>query len=176
MTAFDTTWALLKSDFYFGSNDPGDEGGFHSTGGWTSGMEGADKLQFRGKNYLTGVNLNHPIYHYKDWLGDREQNLTDDERIKQIIDTIVHEEGHEAIYSPLVETKDLEFEDAGYEPKYFSESFPGPIPQEYGAMLIEGMRRPEIMNELRRRNFISSTGSVADQIYTRLKGKMKRKQ
>jgi hypothetical protein len=156
LTAFDTTWDLLKSDFYFGSDNPYDEGGFHSTGGWTTGMKGADKLKFRGKEYLTGVNLNHPIYNYKDWLGNREQNLTDDERIKQIIDTIVHEEGHQAIWNPLVETNNLEFEDAGYEPKYFSESYPNSIPQEYGAMLIEGMRHPEIMDELRRRKFITS--------------------
>ena len=174
MTAFDTAWVLLKSDFYFGDNDPRKEGGFHSTGGWTP-YPGSKNLQSH-KGYITGVNLNHPIYHYKDWLGDREQNLTDDERINRIIDTIVHEEGHQAIWKPLVETKDLEFEDVGYEPKYYSESYPDDIPQEYGAMLIEGMRHPEIMDELRRRGYITSTGCELDQITTRLKGKMKKRQ
>ena len=156
MSAFDKAWNLTKSDFYFGSDDPKKEGGFHSTGGWTHGMEGADKLDFRGRDYITGVNLNHPIYHYKDWLGDREQTLTDDERINRIIDTIVHEEGHEAIYHPLVETNRLEFEDVGYEPTYFSEAYPSTLPQEYGAMLIEGMNHDEIMAELYRRNIIES--------------------
>lgn len=154
MTAFDTAWSLLKSDFYFGDNDPRKEGGFHSTGGWTP-YSGSKNLQSH-KGYITGVNLNHPLYHYKDWSGDREQTLTEDERINRIIDTIVHEEGHQAIWKPLVETKDLEFEDVGYDPKYYSESYPDTLPQEYGAMLIEGMNHDEIMAELQRRNIIES--------------------
>jgi len=154
LSAFDEAWNLTKSDFYFGSDDPKKEAGFHSTGGWTHGMEGADKLDFRGRDYITGVNLNHPIYRYKDWLSDSKQTLTDDERIKRIIDTIIHEEGHEAIYQPLVETKNLEFEDEGYEPYYYSESYPSTLPQEYGAMLIEGMSKDEIEAELKRRNIM----------------------
>ena len=154
MSAFDEAWNLTKSDFYFGSDDPKKEAGFHSTGGWTHGMEGADKLDFRGRDYITGVNLNHPIYRYKDWLSDSKQTLTDDERIKRIIDTIIHEEGHEAIYQPLVETKNLEFEDEGYEPYYYSDSYPSTLPQEYGAMLIEGMSKDEIEAELKRRNIM----------------------
>ena len=161
MTAFDTAWSLLKSDFYFGDNDPRKEGGFHSTGGWTP-FSGSQNLQ-RHKGYITGVNLNHPIYHYKDWSGDREQTLTEDERINRIIDTIIHEEGHEAIYHPLVETKRLEFEDVGYEPTYYSEAYPSTKPQEYGAMLIEGMNHDEIMAELERRGIIQVIESHTSQ-------------
>jgi hypothetical protein len=165
MTAFDTTWALLKSDFYFGSDNPDKEGGFHSTGGWKT-LPGSENVRSSRDGYATGVNLNHPYYHHKDWSGERQEPLNEDEQIKNIINTIVHEEGHEAIYNPLVETNDLEFEDAGYEPQFFSESYP-----EHGAMLIEGMRHKEINAELKRRGYISNTGSLIDQVLTRLDGK-----
>jgi hypothetical protein len=139
LTAFDTAWELLKSDFYFGSNDPNQEGGFWSREG-PYGYKGAERLKNNKEGYITAVNLSHPIYQTKD-------------PIERIIRTIAHEEGHEAIFDPLQETIELEFEDIGYEPKYFSESIPGNQQQEYGAMLIEGMKHDEIMEELRRRGF-----------------------
>lgn len=129
---------LEKSDFYFGRNDADKEGGFWSRVG-TQGYKGAEHLK-DDKGYVTGVNLSHPIYQTED-------------PIERIIRTIAHEEGHEAIYNPLRETRELEFEDIGYEPTYWSELNPGDQQQEYGAMLMEGMKHDEIIEELRRRGF-----------------------
>lgn len=146
-TLFDTAWDLLK-DFYHGTENPLEEGGKWVADGWKRNHN-------PDKYYYTGVNLNHPIYQFRDWLkgkDDAKEKLTENEMIQRIIETIIHEEGHEAIFNPLKENMDLHFEDIGYEPKYYSESTPPTKQQEYGAMLVEGMQHDDIMAELRRRN------------------------
>jgi hypothetical protein len=149
MTAFDTAWAIFKSDFYYNGDDPLKEGGKWVGDGWTPNHNPE-------KYYYTGVNLNHPIYQFKDWLKGKEgaeEKLSEDDTIKRILETIMHEEGHEAVIEPLTENMDRGFEEEGYEPTYFSESIPPNRQQEYGAMLVEGMSHDDIMAELRRRNF-----------------------
>jgi len=79
--------------------------------------------------------------------------MNEEDTIRRIIDSIAHEEGHQAVFSPLKENREMEFEDEGYEPMYYSESNPPNTQQEYGAMLVEGMEHQGIMDELRRRRF-----------------------
>jgi len=142
---FDRAWSLLK-DFYYGTENP-----LREAGEWD-----ATKLNRNpDKWYYTGVNLNHPIHQFKDWLKGKEaakEKMTENEMIQSILQTIMHEEGHQAVFNPLKENVDLEFGDIGYEPKYYSESTPPNRQQEYGAMLVEGKQHNDIMAELRRRN------------------------
>lgn len=139
MNAFETAWDLLKSNFYYGTDDP--EG---SAGRWDS-MRLDPHYDSKERDYYTGVNLSHPLYH----------GMNEEDTIRRIIDSIAHEEGHQAVFSPLKENREMEFEDEGYEPMYYSESNPPNTQQEYGAMLVEGMEHQGIMDELRRRRFFA---------------------
>ena len=158
MTAFDRAWSLTK-DFYFGSGDYGQEGGFHSR--WRPTLEGSKNVRAKKGNggfYYTGVNLNHPSLRYKDWLNhaqglDVKDKMSEAETIQRIIDILTHEEGHEAVYDPLEEDKVNEYERLGIEPYYFSEYEPSTLVQERGAMIIEGLNPEERELELRRRGF-----------------------
>jgi len=88
--------------------------------------------------YVAAVNLAHPIHSWDD-PGNRNEELggrrlSEDEMIRRIIESIMHEEGHEAIQDEFVHL--------------------GGPENEYGAMLVEGMEHPAIMEELRRRGLL----------------------
>lgn len=165
MTAFDAGWAVLKADFYFGVDEKtGDatdrEGGFHSRRhNWVPMKWPITHIRWRERSrkpeerergpfphfyadedkYIATVNLAHPMYSWSDPYnenGERRRRLSEDEMIQRIIETIRHEEGHEAIQDE-------------FPPHLLGES-----ENEYGAMLVEGMEHPAIMEELRRRGLL----------------------
>jgi len=156
--SFEDAWSLAK-DFYLGSDDYGQEGGFHSR--WGPTFEGSENVRVKQGNdrfYYTGVNLNHPSMRYKDWLNhaqglDVKDKMSEAETIQQIIDILIHEEGHEAVYDPLREDKVNEYKRLGIEPYYFSAYEPDNQVQERGAMIIEGLNPEERESEMRRRGF-----------------------
>ena len=166
MTAFDQAWGIAK-DFYLGADHPHAEGGFmqrHEPEDWQ--VEGSDNVRSKeGKEgpYWTGVNLAHPIFQYEDWQPPEdifadfhypEQRLDEDEMIRRIINTLVHEEGHEAILDPLnAEAHEDFFNSEDMNALYSRDFAPSNQVQEHGAMLIEGLSNPEIRAEMQRRGF-----------------------
>lgn len=166
MSAFGQAWGIAK-DFYFGQKHPHEEGGYHQRvpPSVIAGPEGAHNVRSKeGKAgpYWAAANLSHPIFQYEDWLPPEgidadlhipRQRLDEDEMIRRIINTLVHEEGHEAILSPLEAEayEDWNNTDDGY----FSNFQPSNQVQEHGAMLIEGLSNPEIRAEMQRRGFFS---------------------
>jgi hypothetical protein len=166
VTAFDAAWSILKADFYFGGDlKNGDErsreAAFHSRDrNWVPGKWPYTEIRWRDRSrkpeerergpfphyyatddkYVTAVNLAHPLYSWDD-AGNRNEELggrrlSEDEMIQRIIESIMHEEGHEAIQDE------------------FSPRLLGDSENEYGAMLVEGMEHPAIMEELRRRGLL----------------------
>ena len=70
--------------------------------------------------------------------------MTEEERIKRIIDTIVHEEGHEAIKEPLYAEAHMDYVQSESPYAYFSHFLPDPRIEEHGAMLVEGIPMSEL--------------------------------
>lgn len=168
MTAFDTAWSLIKA-FYL---DPNDE-----MAGWRaaapySGLglrrkkRTPEKETSEGK-YRIGLNLAHPYYKYKDfsinpWTRDEERNIVEantmsmneDELIQRIIDTIVHEEGHQAIEAPLSAEAHRQYMEDESPYAYFSHFLPSTQTKERGAMLIEGIPLSEQRDVMERRGYL----------------------
>tara|TARA_R110002051_G_C8545715_1_gene471877 strand:+ start:98 stop:607 length:510 start_codon:yes stop_codon:yes gene_type:complete len=167
MTAFDQAWDIAK-DFYLGQNHPHEEGGFHQrwppeTFAGPVGSHNVRSKEGEGGPYWSGANIAHPIYQYEDWLppeGEEpdwhipRQRLDEDEMVRRIIQTLVHEEGHEAILNPLeAEAHEDFFNSEDMNALYSRDFAPNNQVQEHGAMLIEGLSNPEIRAEMQRRRF-----------------------
>ena len=169
MTAFEEAWAIAK-DFYFGTDHASTPGGFQTRNGLLASlMSPSNKVRPKSSvsgdgKYWAATNLSHPAYQYEDWLEDEPtQQLSEDESIRRIISTLVHEEGHEAITDPLeTEAHEDFFNSKEGDPygrypsrglSYSRDFHPSKNVRERGAMLIEGLTPEQIHEEMSRRGF-----------------------
>lgn len=160
--AIDKAWELLK-DFYYGSTNPNKSAGFstrHDPKGIKRLHEGGKGVE-RNKGYVAAANISHPIFQYKDWHEDEpSEKLSEEESIKEIISTLVHEEGHEAIRDPLEAEAHEDFYNSDDIYATYPLFAPSKGTHEYGALMIEalhgldnGQIHTDIMAELQRRGF-----------------------
>ena len=154
--AFDRAWFKVSKAFYLAPNS--DLAGYHQVMPYYN-LPSRDKKnvpekksKYSGK-YRVGANLAHPYFKYLDL--DRGEStgreMTEEERIKRIIDTIVHEEGHEAIKEPLYAEAHMNYMQSESPYAYFSHFLPDPRIEEHGAMLVEGIPMSELSETMRRR-------------------------
>lgn len=160
VSAFGRAWGLLKA-FYVDKDDP--LAGWYrpyptfSDHAWPVKRRTPLRESPDGRGYRVGLNLADPYYRYLEYepnIGLRARTpMNEDEKIKRIIDTIVHEEGHHAILGPL----DIEaYEDfiADDFDRPHSSFLPTRQTQEYGAMTVEGIPLNQQKDELRRRGYL----------------------
>lgn len=155
MTAFDRAWGLTKA-FYLAPSS--DLAGYHAEYPYSE-LPYRDRKNVPmknakgGANYRVGINLAHPLFRYLDLDRGKStgREMTEDERIQRIIDTIVHEEGHQAIKEPLYAEAYMDYmrDESPY--AYFSHFLPDPSIEEHGAMLVEGIPMSELSETMRRR-------------------------
>lgn len=109
-----------------------------------------------GDEYYTYYNLAHPFFRNKDWTARDEGSveMTEDEMIQRIIDTIVHEEGHAAIDPPLRREAWEDWQNSEDEDARHGWFHPSKNTHEAGAMLIEGIPFEEQRDVLRRRGYL----------------------
>lgn len=162
--AFDRTWLLVKS--FFLDPDLRDVAGYDQ---WMyqlptvspGGMPRPEIVNYGKKNsegdtYYTHYNLAHPYFRNKDWNARDEGTveMTEDEMIQRIIDTIVHEEGHAAIDPPLRQEAHEDWRNSEDENAALGWFQPSRQEHEAGAMLIEGIPFEEQRDVLRRRGYL----------------------
>tara|TARA_R110002153_G_scaffold55813_6_gene154731 strand:- start:6400 stop:6927 length:528 start_codon:yes stop_codon:yes gene_type:complete len=175
MSAFGQSWDLMKS-FYLDPNDSDtakytkwqfqlptvSPGGKARPDITDYGQRGSD-----GEKYYTAYNLASPFFRNKDWgfnskrdvfgineFDEGSQEMTEDERIRRIIDTIVHEQGHAAIAPPLNSEAHENWMNDPYEQAKLSDFQPSTNTHEAGAMLIEGIPFDQQADVLRRRGYL----------------------
>ena len=175
MSSFEQSWSLMKN-FYIDPNDSNTA----RVDRWRFGIPSASlggpprpeivrhgKKGSDGEKYYTSYNLASPYFRNKDWghnsktdkfgiteFDEGSQEMTEDERIRRIIDTIVHEEGHAAIDPPLRAEAHEDWMNDSYEQAKLSDFQPSTNTHEAGAMLVEGIPFDQQADVLRRRGYL----------------------
>ena len=164
MSPFDRAWELAKA-FYVDKDDP-NAAWYSPHPHWDMGetrlaQSMKEKTPLKGDPgalYRVGLNLANPYFRFSDWDADPEKGnsveMDEDERIKRIIDTIVHEEGHHAIMEPLEREAWEDFRSAKDENVFAHHFLPSRQTKEHGAMIVEGIPLNRHMETLRRRGYL----------------------